>query len=173
MPPTPRRSARRYGGRPCVLCVSHQRRHHPCSSYAPRRNLTLLSPDLLRRCRKCRRPIAAAPGQQCPSNARHLVGNRHRHDPERLAFKSGVTHGSFSGWWRARFNTAWAPTTECVSDIGRLVSRSARASVCRQSNLAAVRSRSSCEVTPDRKIFGSGTVAAMAVAPTMPIQGCS
>ena len=59
----------------------------PCSSYAHRRKLTLLSPSPLRRYRKRRRPIAAAPGQQCPSNARHLVGNRHRHDPERLAFK--------------------------------------------------------------------------------------
>ena len=28
-----------------------------------------------------------------------------------LRSRSRVTHGYFSGWWRARFNTAWAPTT--------------------------------------------------------------
>ena len=42
-------------------------------------------PDSLHRCRKRRRPIGAAPGQQCPGDARHLVGQRHRHDPERFA----------------------------------------------------------------------------------------
>ena len=70
-----------------VSTVSHQCRHHPCSSYAHRRKLTLLLPDPLRRCRKRRRPIAAAPGQQRPGNARHLIGNCHRHDPERSAFE--------------------------------------------------------------------------------------
>lgn len=43
----------------------------PAVSYAHRRKLTLLLPDPLRRCRKRRRPIAAAPGQQRPGNARH------------------------------------------------------------------------------------------------------
>ena len=84
--------------RSTVSTVSHQRRHHPCSSYAHRRKLTLLLPDPLRRCRKRRRPIAAALANNAHAratadnprhrqDARHLVGDRHRHDPERFAFE--------------------------------------------------------------------------------------
>ena len=41
--------------------------------------------SLLGRCRKRRRPIGAALGQQCPGDARHLVGKRHRDHLERFA----------------------------------------------------------------------------------------
>jgi hypothetical protein len=88
------------------------------------------------------RPIAAAPGQQRPGNARHLIGDRHRHDPERSAFEKSCDPRILLRLVARPLQHRMPRPPECVSDIGRLVSRSARASVCRQSNLAAVRSRS-------------------------------
>ena len=46
--------------------------------------------------------IEAANAEEATPTATTLNGLRSR---------SRVTHGHFSGWWRARFNTAWAPTT--------------------------------------------------------------
>jgi alpha/beta hydrolase fold len=58
-----------------------------------------------------------------PSNHRHFIW--------RVA---AATEAAVLGS-RARFNTAWVRPPECASDIGRPVSRSARASACRQLNL--------------------------------------
>jgi hypothetical protein len=89
-----------------------------------------------------------------------------------LRSRSCVTHGYFSGWWRARFNTAWAPTTKM-----RLRYWSPRFEIGPSLCLPPVESSrgtipiQAAKSRPDRKTFGSGTVAAMAVAPTMPIPG--
>src|SRR5271170_5990224 len=71
--------------RSTVSTVSHQRRHHPCSSWTHRRNLIFPSADSLRRRRKYWHAIGAALGQQRPGDARHLVGKCNRHHSERSA----------------------------------------------------------------------------------------
>src|ERR1700730_5004621 len=47
------------------------------------RNLIFPSDSLFLRCRERRHSIGATPGQQCPGDARHLVGERNGHDLER------------------------------------------------------------------------------------------
>jgi hypothetical protein len=105
-------------------------------------------------------------------SAPHLVGDRHRHDPERLAFEKSrdpriilrlvarpLQHG-MAPTTRMRLRY-WSPRFEIGPSLCLPPVESCRGTI----PIQAAKSR------PDRKTFGSGTVAAMAVAPTMPIPG--
>ena len=126
----------------------------------------------LRRCRKRRHAIGAALGQQRPGDAGHLVGKCHRHNLERFAgeklreprillrlmarvsqYRAGSDHQNAS-------QIAIAP----FRDRPELLF-AASGVFARTSPIQAAKSR------PDPKTFGSGTVAAIAVAPITPIPG--
>src|SRR5882672_5651975 len=129
------------------------------------------SPSLPRRAplgsfSKLRRPIGATMGQQRPGHARHLVGERHRHDLERSPRQElrepGILPGILLGapQHSDRSNDENAPQV-AISLLGdRSELLLAPVESCRgTSPIQAAKSR------PDRKIVGSATVATIAVAP--------
>src|SRR5262252_3428574 len=111
-------------------------------------------------------------GQQRPGHARHLVGERHRHDFEGASRQEPcepgiflrVLHGALQDRMRANDENASQIAVTLLGDRAELLLAMVESSRG-TSPFQAAKSR------PLRKIVGSTTVAAIAVAPMTPMPG--
>ena len=123
--------------------------------------------------RKRRHPIGVALGQQRPGDARHLVGQRHRDHLERFAFEKLCEQ-------RILLRLMARVSRHCAGSGHQNSSQIAIAPFRDRPELLFAASQVFArhepdpgrEVTTRSKIFGSGTVAAIAVAPIRLIRGC-
>ena len=114
----------------------------------------------------------AALGQQRPGDAAILLASATATTLNGLRARSCVSQGYFPAAGAHTAIPRRLRPPECVANSDPPVWRSAPASACRRSKssrgtipIQAAKSR------PDRKTFGSGTVAAIAAAPVIPIPG--
>ena len=114
-------------------------------------------------------------GQQRPGHARHLVGERHRHDlegsPRQELREPGIL---LRRRWRAYRNSRTGSDHQNASQIAIALFRDRPELLLAASRIfgaVLIPKSQAAKSRPDRKTFGSGMVAAIAVAPITPIPG--